>query len=280
MARILVIEDTPDNLELMIYLLGAFGHTLLSAGDGATGLLIAQRDQPDLIVCDIQMPVMDGYAVALALKADPTLRSIPLVAVTALAMVGDRGQILGAGFDGYIAKPIVAETFVTQIESFLPLVQRTESAPVVAQTAASPPTSAPMLIGRTILVVDDRPINHDLMRGILEPFGYVVIAAGSVREALDLVRAQPPDLIVSDLHMPDQDGFDLIRAIKADPQLRSIKIVIHSATIGSAEDRGEALRLGALRFITRPMEPQMLLDEIVACLEATPKPFDTGDSPP
>jgi two-component system cell cycle response regulator len=119
MARILVIEDNPTNLQLMVYLLQAFGHTPLEAWDGETGLEAARREPLDLILCDVQLPKVDGYAVAKHLKSHPALSRIPLVAVTALAMVGDRDRVLGAGFDGYIAKPILPETFVGQVEAFL-----------------------------------------------------------------------------------------------------------------------------------------------------------------
>ena len=119
MARILVIEDNPTNLQLMVYLLQAFGHTPLEAGDGETGLELIHQERPDLILCDIHLPGMDGFEVASQLKSHRTLRLIPRVAVTALAMVGDRDRILSAGFDGYITKPITPETFVSQVEAFL-----------------------------------------------------------------------------------------------------------------------------------------------------------------
>lgn len=118
-ARILVIEDDATSMELMVYLLQAFGHTPLRACDGAEGLEIAAGQMPDLVICDIQLPVADGYEVARRLKGSPILCRIPLVAVTALAMVGDRDRVLAAGFDGYIAKPIAPETFVQQVEAFL-----------------------------------------------------------------------------------------------------------------------------------------------------------------
>jgi CheY-like chemotaxis protein len=118
-SRILVIEDNAANLELMVYLLSAFGHTVLSAVDGEQGLARALAERPDLVLCDIHMPKMDGYEVARRLKMDPDCRTIPMVAVTASAMVGDRGRVLKAGFDGYLAKPIDPETFVEQIERFL-----------------------------------------------------------------------------------------------------------------------------------------------------------------
>lgn len=120
MARFLVIEDNPANRELMAYLLRAFGHHVDEAGDGAGGLAALRRAPPDLVVCDLQLPDMDGRAVAQARAADPRLRAIPLVAVTAFAMVGDRDRILAAGFDSYIAKPIDPERFVAQLEALLP----------------------------------------------------------------------------------------------------------------------------------------------------------------
>ncbi len=117
--RILVIEDNPVNLELMTDLLEAFGFTVLAARGGARGIELVRQEKLDLIICDVQMPGMDGYEVANFLKRDPMLRRIPLVAVTALAMVGDREKVLSAGFDGYIDKPISPELFKKQVEGFM-----------------------------------------------------------------------------------------------------------------------------------------------------------------
>jgi len=119
-ARILLVEDNPANLALMEYLLGAFGHKTISATDGAKGVETAKATLPDIILMDLHMPALDGFDAALQIKAVPALRAIPIVAVTASAMVGDRSKILARGFDGYIAKPITPETFVSQVESFLP----------------------------------------------------------------------------------------------------------------------------------------------------------------
>jgi len=118
-ARVLVIEDHPANLELMVYLLRAFGHSPTEARDGLAGVEAALRDPPELILCDIAMPKLDGYGVARLLKSDPRLHAVPLIAVTASAMVGDRARVIEAGFDGYISKPIDPETFVAQIEGYL-----------------------------------------------------------------------------------------------------------------------------------------------------------------
>jgi CheY-like chemotaxis protein len=119
-ARILVIEDNGTNRALIVYLLKAFGYKTLEAVDGERGLDVARHERPELIVCDVHLPKLDGYGVVDQLKRDVALRDIPVVAVTALAMVGDRNKILSAGFDGYISKPIEPETFVAQVAAFLP----------------------------------------------------------------------------------------------------------------------------------------------------------------
>jgi CheY-like chemotaxis protein len=119
MARIVVIEDDPPSRELMLYLLRAFGHEVREADDGTLGLREIQRDPPELVICDIQLPGLDGLSIARQIRADSRLSRLPLVAVTASAMVGDRNSVLAAGFDLYIAKPIVPEAFVEQVETAL-----------------------------------------------------------------------------------------------------------------------------------------------------------------
>ena len=103
----------------MTYLLNAFGHTTIVARDGEEGVEVALRTNPDLILCDMALPKLDGYGVARRLKAEPTLNGVPLIAVTASAMVGDRDKVVASGFDGYISKPITPETFVAEVERHL-----------------------------------------------------------------------------------------------------------------------------------------------------------------
>lgn len=118
-ARILLIEDNAQNRYLTTFLLERRGHAVIAAETGPRGLALAQSQRPDLILLDIQLPGMDGHAVARALKGDPELRDIPVIAVTSYAMIGDREKCLEAGAEGYIEKPIDPDTFVSEIERYL-----------------------------------------------------------------------------------------------------------------------------------------------------------------
>ena len=118
-ARVLLVEDNAANLALMQYLLQASGYTTLTATDGRQGVVAAQRESPDVILMDLQLPIMNGYEAARLVKEVPALRGVPIIAVTAFAMVGDRDKILARGFDGYIAKPITPERFVSEVEGFI-----------------------------------------------------------------------------------------------------------------------------------------------------------------
>ena len=127
-ARILAVDDVSHNLDLMTYLLQASGHEVIGASDGGEALRLAHHHRPDLIVLDVQLPDLDGYEVLSRLRADPELARVPVVAVTAYAMVGDRDEALAAGFDGYLAKPIDPTTLVDTLDAYLPPKQRGHTA--------------------------------------------------------------------------------------------------------------------------------------------------------
>lgn len=117
--KILLIEDNEQNRYLATFLLQHNGYEVVTALSGAEGITMAATTRPDLVLLDIQLPEMDGHAVARILKSDDQLKFIPIVAVTSYAMVGDREKCIAAGIEGYIEKPINPDTFVQEIESFL-----------------------------------------------------------------------------------------------------------------------------------------------------------------
>jgi two-component system cell cycle response regulator len=266
-SKILIIEDNPTNTELMVYLLTAFGYELETACDGKEGLEMALRQLPDLIICDLEMPGMNGYGVAARLRSSLGLPRPPLVAVTAYAMVGDRDRVLAAGFDGYLSKPISPETFVKQIENFLPVEKRSGQTPTTFQ-AAPAPVSSRQSKRITILFAGNSHVHQSLLRSTLEPSGYRVLAVETAREAIEEAGRDSFDLIVSDLHMPGESGLGFLQSVKADPKLRLIPFILFTASSSQngGGQRERALELGAAKFVTWPINGEVLLfliDEVL-----------------
>jgi CheY-like chemotaxis protein len=119
MTKVLVAEDNPVNRELLRELLEIQGYTVSEACDGHEALKMIEETQPDVLLLDIGMPLLDGYAVARKIRGDPGLAQLPILAITAYAMQGDREKILNSGFDGYVSKPINAVALVEEIKRLL-----------------------------------------------------------------------------------------------------------------------------------------------------------------
>jgi two-component system, cell cycle response regulator len=274
MARVLVIEDNAANLELMRYLLQAFGHIVVTATDGEQGAALARDQSPDLVLCDLQLPGIDGLEVARRLKSDPRSSKTPVVAVTAFAMVGDRDKVLAAGFDGYIAKPIDPEKFVEQAEIFLGGSRSRSAAPIEPAAQGREPSqkTPPQSRRASILCVDDSKVNLHLLRSLLEPCGFEVETANTVQEALNLARQKPPALFIADVHMPKENGYDFLRKVKADPLLASIPLLfLTSSVVGPSEEK-LGVALGARKLLMRPVEPEFILAAIEDCLRTPSLP--------
>ncbi|MBB6132477.1 two-component system cell cycle response regulator [Massilia aurea] len=230
MARILIIEDNPANIELMSFLLSAYGHAPLSAADGPRGVAAARSERPDLIACDVNLPGMDGFAVLAELKGDPALAGVPILAVTALAMTGDREKVLAAGFDGYISKPIEPESFVAELEAFLtstPAPASAPAAPAAPAAAATAPVTAmaandatandamatavtPATGARTLLLVDDDRFMLGVLNDMLIGQPYRVLSACSGEEALQVLSHEPVEVILCDQAMPGMRGTEVL----------------------------------------------------------------------
>jgi two-component system, cell cycle response regulator DivK len=119
MLRILVIEDSPVNMALTVAILENAGHAVLQADHAVEGIEIARRDQPDLVLMDIQLPDLDGLAATRMLKSDPRTAKLPVIALTAFAMKGDEDETRAAGCDGYVTKPCLPEDLAARINIML-----------------------------------------------------------------------------------------------------------------------------------------------------------------
>jgi two-component system cell cycle response regulator DivK len=119
MKKILVIEDTPDNRRIIRLVMERAGYEVVEAVNGAEGIEMARSTRPDLILMDIQLPVIDGYEATRRLKADPDLKAIPVIAVTSYALSGDEAKTRAAGCDGYMAKPFSPKALLQLVQSFI-----------------------------------------------------------------------------------------------------------------------------------------------------------------
>jgi two-component system cell cycle response regulator DivK len=117
--RILVVEDTEDNRQILRDLLSHAGFELVEAGDGESGVALAAETNPDLILMDMQLPIVDGYEAARRIKANPALKQTPIIAVTSYALAGDEEKARAAGCDAYVAKPYSPRQLLAKVRELL-----------------------------------------------------------------------------------------------------------------------------------------------------------------
>ena len=117
--RILVVEDQEDNRQILRDLLANAGYDMIEAEDGEQGVAAANNERPDLILMDIQLPVMDGYEATRRIRTDPDMKSVPIIAVTSYALAGDEDKALAAGCDGYVSKPYSPRELLAKVRTYL-----------------------------------------------------------------------------------------------------------------------------------------------------------------
>ena len=277
MARILVVEDNHANMKLACLLLRNAGHTALCAADAETGLTLARNDQPDLILMDIQLPGMDGLAATALLKRDPATSAIPVIALTAMAMKADQEKTRVAGCDAYIAKPLRYQELYAVIDTLLASetpqkpARAHSSQPASAQesstgkpaTPGGPSRDEERRNGRLILVAEDNETNQKIVLRQLALLGFAADVVGDGRLALQRWQCGDYAMLLSDLQMPEMDGYELIEAIRAQEQgARRIPIVTMSAS-SSKRDADKYQTPDMDGYLSKPLQ----LLELKATLE-------------
>lgn len=282
-ATILIVDDNPTNLKLAADVLECQGHSVLRAQDAEEARKILQHATPELILMDIQMPGMDGLTLTRLLKANPAFQHVPIVALTSFAMKGDEQKAREAGCDGYITKPIDTRKLPVQVAEILQrmgTVQTTGAGltsqiPIVAMTAASEKFSKDEALAageRTnpinILIVDDHATNRKLLRVQLEAEGHNVLEANDGVQALVVLADTAVDGVISDILMPNMDGYQLCRNIRLIDKFAALPFILYTSTYDSPTDRQLAEDVGADRYVLKPASTPALLD---AVREATQK---------
>ena len=270
MARVLIIEDNPANMKLACLLLRHAGHSVLCAVDTETGLTAARTERPSLVLMDMQLPGMDGLTATALLKQDPLTAAIPVIALTALAMKADQEKCLAAGCDGYIAKPLRYQELFTAINALLDDETRGEEGvsqdnevPLRAVSASSPhATDGAIRITagtahtdeRMILVAEDNEINQKLILRQLALLGYAANVAGNGQLALERWLTGHYALLLTDLRMPEMNGYALTLAIRAREHAGArMPIVALTANLCDGETE-ECARVGIDACLGKPLQ--------------------------
>ena len=256
MARILVVEDSPDIRVLVRMLLEAAGHQVTTASDGRAGVEAVRAERPDLVLMDLSLPVLSGWEAAKEIKEDPAIASIPVVAVTAHAMHGDRERALAAGCDGFIPKPIDEETFESLVRSYLRRPRADEPAPAEPPRPAirsAPPRATEA--GR-ILVVDDHAEVAELIRHDLESEGHEVVVARGPEQVGEVASGDRTfDLAIVDVMLGPDSGYDLT----ADLVSRANEYLPVLLVTAGEIDREKGFAAGADDFIAKPLDATELV---------------------
>ncbi len=254
-GRVLLVEDNEINQEVASEVLRQFGLDVSLAENGAKAVEKTKIQSFDLILMDIQMPVMDGYQATRAIREfNP---AIPIVALTAAATVEDRDKAVQAGMNDHLSKPINQLELQACLARFLALHVICALEDMAVTTAApleegSPLPSTEPRKGR-ILIVDDQPSNLKVLANGLKG-EYLIQAADSGAKALMLAEKMPqPDLILLDIVMPEMDGFAVIKALKNNPKTQSIPVMFVTALDGSTDEQ-KGLELGAVDYIAKPFK--------------------------
>jgi CheY-like chemotaxis protein len=252
MARVLVVEDDANNLDVAQRIIRASGHEALVAADGVAGLDIARVERPDAVLVDLLLPRMDGWSLTRSLRTEAWAASIPIIAVSALALPSDRARAIEAGCDDFVSKPFAPAELRAILQRYFPGGPAAQTLTVRDGGAlARGPVAA--TLGR-VLVVDDEIANVELLARRLEAIGCQTQVAGSGERAIALARTEQPDLILLDVMMPGIDGYQTCRRLKSQPETADIPVVFVTAKDRS-EDVSKGFEVGGIDYIAKPFEP-------------------------
>jgi len=273
--RLLVVDDNATNRRLLEVLLQHWDCVPLLAESGAEALAMLQAEtnagrRIDACILDMCMPGMHGFELGRAIKADPAHATLPLILLTSVTQRGDAAQASESGFSAYLAKPIKNE----QLQRCLAMVLDQENAVADDNRLVTRHTLAAHDVRGNILVVEDNPVNQKVVMLMLSKLGHRADMAGNGIEALRALESIRYDLVLMDCHMPDMDGFDATKAIRAeDSRVLDRSIPIIALTAGAMqEDRTRVLAVGMDDYLSKPVSFSALTDTLTRWLSRRHNP--------
>jgi DNA-binding response OmpR family regulator len=229
--RVLLADDSELIHKHTVPLLTAAGYEVLEAWDGAEGLTLVQDQHPDLLLTDVEMPNMDGYALCRRVKENEKTAEIPVVICSSLGEAADLERGFDSGADDYLVKPVVPEELVSRLHALL---------------------ATRMVSARErVLVVDDSAAIRHLVADCLRRQGFRVETAVDGQNGLEKASAAPPDLVLTDYDMPRMTGFQLVHALRREGTTRDIPIVMLTAR-DSRRDQAQMRAAGLTSYLVKP----------------------------
>jgi len=241
---VLLADDSPMIHRYTLPILEEDGYEVVSAHDGAEALALARDRRPDLLITDVEMPRMDGYELCKALKQATDTAHIPVLICSTLGEAADLERGFDAGADDYMVKPVVPEELSTRVRALF---------------AGTLPASR-----ERILVVDDSPAQRHFVADCLARQGFEIITAENGKIAYDKAQAIKPHLVISDYEMPVMTGFELVHALRRDPDLRNVPVIMLTAR-DSKRDMAQMRAAGASAYLVKPFAQ----DKCIATVERT-----------
>ena len=260
--RILVIEGNPISRKLTRVALEADGFTVVEAADARSGIEAVSWELPDLVLQDLVLPDMDGFALVSRLHALPGADKIPILALSGLITKSDEWKLTQATFADYLFKPIEPAFLVSTVRAHL----------AASQTSNDRPGQ-----GKVVLVVDDDPQQLKLLATYLANLGFGVTTAKDGAEALNKAEAAFPDAVMSDVLMPRVDGFELCMAIRKHSRLNRIPVILLTNNYDDWADKRLAADIGANALVTRTPNCKEAVELLLASLDhPAPSPARDG----
>jgi len=266
-AHVLLVEDNDTNRELAITLLNNANVSVDFVDNGQDAIAMVANHTYDAVLMDCQMSIMDGYTATQEIRRDSRFTNLPILAISANAMTGDREKCLAAGMNDHIAKPINIDQFFTTLAQWISPKNNgasrkaiTTTEPTAEQPLATPITNRPQLKG-CVLLVEDNLINQEIAIAMLERIGVQFEVADNGADALEKLSHKKMDVILMDCQMPVMDGFETTIAIREQEQaaghLTRIPIIALTANAVS-DDKTRCINVGMTDYLEKPFSKQQL----------------------
>ncbi len=254
---VLVVDDNELARNVTRMALLDAGYAVEEAADGGSALRAIEQKPIDLVLLDIRLPDMNGYDLADRIRESPAGERVPIVVCSALPKQGDHARGVRAGVSDYLFKPVSSTQVVSVVRSHL--IEKARLHAAVGQRYR-------------VMVVDDEPVQRKLTSILLTAEGYDVVTAADGEEALNVARRLTPDAIVSDVLMPRLDGFRLCSAVRGDPLLMNVPVILCSSAYTEHSDGELAKQVGANALVKRSGNHRAVLSALETALVAGASP--------